>query len=219
MLRLVIFDLDQTLIDTLPRFHKIFNMALRHFGCQEVGWSEFVDKYRDDTLNDYVCINKREFWDYFLSHYNDLYCEKDRPIEGAYDTLKTLKNLGKNVVIITGRMVPSSEVWKELKRFNMDGFVDYVYTRNDNYCDGRRRTELILEAMKKFNVGPEETVFVGDYWPDMQSGREAGVFTVGVLTGHENEKKLIDNGADAVIESVADLIPLLRERGLIDVLE
>lgn len=215
MLKLAIFDLDQTLLDTLPRFHKIFNLSLRHFGCPEVPWDDFERKYKDDTLNDYVCVDRREFWDYFLSHYNDLHCEKDTLIDGAEDTLKELKNLGVNVAIITGRMVPKDEVWKELARFNLDRLVDLVYTRRDNYCDGRRRTELIIEVMKKFNTDRSEVIFIGDYWPDMQSGREAGVLTIGVLTGHENKEKLKENGADVVLGSVADLIPFLKERQLI----
>ncbi len=212
MLKLAIFDLDQTLIDTLPRFYRIFNMSLKKYGCSEIEWDDFVVKYKEDILNDYVCVEKREFWDYFLSHYNDIFCERDRLIDGAYDTLSRLKELGVDNVIITGRLVPSSDVWEELKRFGIAEFIKMVYTRKDNYCDGRRRTELIIEAMKKLGARKENTVFVADYWPDMQSGREAGVFTVGVLTGHENAEKLIENGADVVIDSVKEFVPLLEER-------
>ncbi len=215
MLSLAIFDLDQTLVDTLPRFYRVFKAALEKNGCAVPAWEEFVIKYKEDTLNDYVCIDKRVFWDYFLSHYNDIYCERDSVIDGAYSTLKEIHELGIKIVIITGRMVPATEVWKELKRFKLDTFVAHVYTRLDNYCDGRKRTELIKDAMKRFNATPQTTVFVADYWPDMQSGREAGVLTVGVLTGHEDREKLLDNGADITIDSVKNLIPVLRSRALI----
>ncbi len=215
MLKLAIFDMDQTLVDTLPRFHIIFNRTLNHFGCKEVEWDEFVKKYKEDTLNDYVCVDHKTFWDYFLLHYNDIICEKDRVIPGAVEVMKHLKERGVKIAIITGRMVPPEEVWKELKRFSLDKYVDLVYTRLNNYCDGRRRTELILEAMQKLKSGKDETFFVGDYWPDMQSGREAGIYTIGVLTGHEDRDKLMENGANAVIESVSSLLPLLREKNII----
>ena len=211
MLKLVIFDLDQTLINTLPRFHRIFNKSLEHFGGKPIDWDTFIKDYADDILNRHVPVEPRIFWDYFLSHYNDIECKRDEPIEGALDVLKFLKDRGIKVVITTGRMVPSSEVWKELERFGMDKYVDLVYTRLNNYGDGRRRTELIREAMKRFNVSKDETMLVADYWPDMQSGREAGVLTVGVLTGLEGEKKLREHGADAVIESVRDLPKLLDD--------
>ncbi|AGB04368.1 putative phosphatase [Aciduliprofundum sp. MAR08-339] len=211
MLKLVIFDLDQTLLNTLPRFYRIFNMALEHFHARTIDWDTFIEDYAKDTLNRHVPVEPKEFWDYFLSHYNDMVCEKDEPIDGALDVLKTLKDMGLKVVITTGRMVPSEEVWAELHRFGMADYVDLILTRLNNYGDGRRRTELIREAMKKFNAGKEETVLVADYWPDMQSGREVGIFTIGVLTGLEDEKKLKENGADVVIESVKELPEIIRD--------
>jgi len=212
MLKLVIFDLDQTLINTLPRFYRIFNLALEHFGAEPIDWDSFIRDYAYDILNRHIPVEPKEFWDYFLSHYNDIECEKDRLIDGAKDVLKFLKDRGINVVITTGRMVPAEKVWDELRRFGIDKYVDFVYTRLDGYGDGRRRTELIREAMKKFNASKDETILVADYWPDMQSGREVGIFTVGVLTGLEDEGKLRDNGADAVIPSVKDLIGVIKNR-------
>ncbi|NPA75307.1 MAG: HAD family hydrolase [Euryarchaeota archaeon] len=208
MYRLAIFDMDQTLVNTLHRFHKIFNLALRHFHCKEAQWDEFIDHYKADTLNDYVCTSKRQFWDYFLSHYNDIDCEKDTLIPGAKEVIEELKRRGMKIAIVTGRMVPASKVWEELEKFGLAQYVDLVLTRADNYCDGHHRTELLKEAMRRLNAKPEETFFVGDYWPDMQSGREAGIYTIGVLTGHENEEVLKENGADVVLSSVAELFKL-----------
>ncbi len=168
--------------------------------------------YEEDTLNRHVPVGPKEFWDYFLSHYNDIMCEKDRLIDGAKDVLKFLKDRDINVVITTGRMVPAEKVWDELRRFGINKYVDFVYTRLDGYGDGRRRTELIREAMKKFNASKDETILVADYWPDMQSGREVGIFTIGVLTGLESEGKLRENGADVVIPSVKDLIDIIKNR-------
>lgn len=211
MIKLAIFDLDQTLLNTLPRFHRIFNLALKHFKAPEISWEEFISSYEDDTLNKFIPIEPRKFWDYFLEHYNDVECIRDTLIDGASECLSYLKSLGIKIVIITGRMVSRQEVWKELRRFEIDRYVDFVYTRLDNYEDGKKRTELIREAMRKFKVEAHETIFVGDYWPDMESGREAGVFTIGVLTGLESEEKLRAHGADEVIESVKFLPHLIRE--------
>lgn len=211
MLRLALFDLDQTLLNTLPRFHKIFNLALKHFHAKEISWEEFIKHYKNDDLHIFIPVEHRQFWDYFLEHYNDLECVKDTPIDGSLETLQFLKRRGIKVGIITGRMVPREEVWKDLKKFNMDAYVDFVYTRRDNYEDGRKRTELIKRALREMGVEPRETIFVGDYWPDMQSGREAGVITVGVLTGFESEEKLKKYGADYVIPSVKYLPTLLEK--------
>ena len=209
MLRLVIFDLDQTLLNTLTRFYKIFNLILEKFGCKTIKWNIFIKNYHNDTLNDFICINRKNFWNEFLRHYSDIICEKDRPIPGSLKTLRSLKDHGVKIVVTTGRMAPNNEIWKELKRYGMDKYVDHVITRFDHYGDGRKRTEMIKSAMQRFGAKPQETIFVGDYWPDMQSGKEAGVLTIGVLTGHENRERLKKNGADIVIENVGKLMSVI----------
>lgn len=215
MLKLAIFDLDQTLLNTLHRFHRIFNLALKHFGATEISWEEFMEEYKNDNLNRFIPVKPRIFWDYFLEHYNDIVCVEDTLVPGADEALEYIKKEKKaKVAIITGRIVPKDYVWDDLRRFNIERYVDFVYTRKDNYEDGVKRAQLIKEAMSKFNSSPPETIFVGDYWPDMQSGREAGVITIGVLTGYESEEKLKRNGADYVIESVKYLPKLLKELGL-----
>jgi len=211
MVKLVIFDLDQTLINTLPRFYRIFNQSLEKFRCEPVEWDVFVRKYHEDTLNNFVCVDVKTFWDYFLRHYNDIPCEEDKLIDGALETLKRLKDKGIKVVITTGRIIPREKIWEELRKYGIDIYVDEVFTRYDYYGDGKRRNEMLLHAMEEFHAKPKETIFVGDYWPDMVSGKEAGVFTVGVLTGHENEEKLKKYGADVVIESVAELFNVIDE--------
>ncbi len=209
MIKLVIFDLDQTLINTLPRFHRVFNETLTHFGEREVDWDTFIKDYSNDVLNRHFNVSAEEFWKYFLSNYvhRD---DEDRVIDGAVEVLKYLKDEGKYIVITTGRIVPVETVREELKKFGLLEFVDRIYTRYDHYEDGKRRTEIIRNAMKEFKASEKETVFVGDYWPDMISGREVGVFTVGVLTGLESSEKLLKYGANVVIESVKYLPQIIK---------
>ncbi len=209
MIKLVIFDLDQTLINTLPRFHRVFNETLAHFGEREVDWDIFIKDYANDVLNRHFNVSADEFWKYFLSNYvhRD---DEDRVIDGAVEVLKYLKDEGKYIVITTGRIVPVETVREELKKFGLLEFVDRIYTRYDHYEDGKRRTEMIRKAMEEFRASENETVFVGDYWPDMVSGREVGVFTVGVLTGLESHEKLLKYGANVVIESVKYLPHIIK---------
>ncbi len=215
MLHLGIFDLDQTLLDTLHRFHRIFNRTLHRLGAAEIGWDEFIREYARDALRVFIPGRCEEFWDIFLRSYNDIICKKDHVIPGAMETLRDLKERDIPVVITTGRMVPHEVVEEELRKFSMEKYVDHVYTRQDFYEDGKRKIEMLRRAMKDFDVKPKNAVFVGDYWPDMESGRVAGVFTIGVLTGLQDESVLRRHGAQEVIPSVKELISLLRRRGLL----
>ena len=113
----------------------------------------------------------------------------------------------------TGREVPEEKIWKELAYFQIDKYVDKVYTlasQDPSIEDVAFIKTGILELiMKDFNVKPEEIIFVGDYWVDMESCRRLGIIGVGVLTGHESEEKLKKFGAKYVIKSIRDLPRLL----------
>ncbi|MEX0746262.1 MAG: HAD family hydrolase [Phycisphaeraceae bacterium] len=61
----------------------------------------------------------------------------------------------------------------------------------------------------ELNIGPERWVYVGDTMVDMQTGRSAGMFTVGVTWGFRDEAELREHGADAIIHRPGELLPLL----------
>jgi len=226
MIKLVIFDLDMTLIDTLKRFHRMFNIALKNFGAREVEWRDFIKDYKKMMslggfslkgifllLKYYPAkIHKHEFWLYFRKLWNlKGMDEEDRLIEGAKETLMFLKERGIKVGIITGRITKPENIKEELKKFGIEKYVDFIYTFSENFEKGGKRSTLIKKAMEEYGVRPEETICVGDQIPDMRSGEEAGVITVGVLTGLVDEGILKKNGASIVIRSVKELPAIIEK--------
>lgn len=68
--------------------------------------------------------------------------------------------------------------------------------------------EHLLESLARMHADPSRSVMVGDHPMDIRTGKEAGTRTVGVLTGSAQREELARAGADFVIPSVADLLPL-----------
>lgn len=68
----------------------------------------------------------------------------------------------------------------------------------------------IIWAADEMNVYPEECLMVGDTTFDIIAGRRAGAQTVGVLSGFGEQQELEDSGADAILPSVASLLPLFN---------
>mmetsp|Transcript_58021 Transcript_58021/g.188849 ORF Transcript_58021/g.188849 Transcript_58021/m.188849 type:complete len:139 (+) Transcript_58021:339-755(+) len=65
---------------------------------------------------------------------------------------------------------------------------------------------MVTAAMERCGVtDPRRVVKVGDTVVDVEEGRNAGVFTVSVLTGTQSRDKLAAAGPDCIIPSVADL--------------
>ncbi len=212
--KLYIFDLDQTLVDTLKRFYKLFLKTLRSFGKNaEIPWEVFIEHYRKDTLVELLQgVNPEEFTDRFLSNYKCVDPE-DRLIEGAKELLQGLKAAGKIVCITTGRRVPESDVWDELRYFGIDKYVDAVLTDYSCRESGFSKKLKIVKCMEMFGVGPNETVFVGDYWVDVASAKAAGVFTIGLYESHMDEEVLKSHGADLTLRNVKELYMLLKRCG------
>jgi len=214
-IRLAILDLDQTLIDTLHRFHAAFSQALERVGGMPPGWEEFVRMYSEDRLDEYIPdgIDPGEFWRDFARRHAEIRHPGDRLIEGAREALEELRGMGIRIVVTTGRRTTEDSVWGELRRFGLDGLVDGVYTLGQHEPNSGglwHRHELIQRILSDFGVDPGEAVFVGDYWVDVESAKMAGVLSVGVLTGLEPEERLRRKGADHVIPGVWELPWLLR---------
>jgi len=223
MFRAVIFDLDQTLINTLNRFYKVFNLILVEFGGDEIDWDTFIKHYADDTLNVFIPKNVsiKTFWRTFLYRYNDVELEDEAPIPGAIDVLSRLKEMNVKIAIVTGRAVDEDCIWRELKRHGMADYVDCVVTSKDQ-DDGElfSKDEIFRKAAKCLCVPINECIVVGDYWPDIKSGKAVNAkMVIGVLTGFMTRDQLEEYGADIVIDSVADLLDVLSSYFVKDFIE
>lgn len=68
----------------------------------------------------------------------------------------------------------------------------------------------VLESLSRMGIAAARAVVVGDHPMDIRTGREAGTRTVGVLTGSGKREELLRAGADVIVPSAPDLLPLLR---------
>ncbi len=71
--------------------------------------------------------------------------------------------------------------------------------------------EPVLYAAKQLGLAPAACVMVGDTPVDMRAARRAGAWAVGVLCGFGEEAELWRAGAHIVLESTADLLPLVGQ--------
>jgi len=217
MVKLVIFDLDQTLIDTIHRFHEVFNRTLTHFGGQPISWEVFIKNYSDDTLDKFIPVgcDRSLFWKFFRRNYCGFIHELDRLINGVSEVLGWLKNLGVKIVICTGRECSRDDIIMELKHFSIYDFIDGIYTLCDQDPSEEEvlfdRSNLLRKIICDFGFKPSDVVFVGDYWVDMYSAKKIGVNVIGVLTGHEPSWRLLKFGADYVIDCIAELPEVLMK--------
>ncbi|MCD6348183.1 MAG: HAD family hydrolase [Candidatus Korarchaeota archaeon] len=204
MLKLIILDLDQTLLDTLRRFHQVYSEMIGG-----ISWEEFVKLFREDRLDELIKGDRAEFWEEFTQRFSKARHPEDRPIRGAREALERLSRRYR-VVVTTGRRVPPEEVWKELREFGLSPYVHEVRTLLGHDCMWYRDA-LLKSILKEFGLSPDEAIFVGDYWVDMDSARRTGIRAIGVRTGLEPDERLLEHGALKIIDGIWELEEALKE--------
>lgn len=145
----------------------------------------------------------------FESAYAELVAaEGIRPIPGAEDLVRLLREAGVAVALTTGFSRATLDL--VLDRLGWTDLADVALSAEDA-GRGRPYPDLPLTALLRTGAtSVDGMVVVGDTASDVASGIAAGAgLAVGVLTGSHDERTLLDAGADAVVDSVADLAELL----------
>jgi phosphonatase-like hydrolase len=126
-------------------------------------------------------------------------------VPGARSTVETLRDVGLQVAITTGFSPSTREALIDVL-----GWGDLFELRVSPVDAGRGRPApdmLWWCALKAQITAASSLMVVGDTASDMTAGRRAGArYCVGVLSGNDDQDRLIDNGADDVIDSVVDLL-------------
>jgi haloacid dehalogenase superfamily, subfamily IA, variant 1 with third motif having Dx(3-4)D or Dx(3-4)E len=131
---------------------------------------------------------------------------------------------------INGELFPQT---KELfTRLKLSGISTGVITRNCekaiktvfpdilSYCEVvvcrdivnnvKPHPEHLNKALQMLNSLAENTLMIGDHPLDIQTGRNAGTFTAGVLTGHFSKSDFLNAGADLVLSQASDLLNMIN---------
>jgi phosphoglycolate phosphatase len=87
-------------------------------------------------------------------------------------------------------------------------FTHAVITR-DHTLQVKPHPGHLLTMLQKLEVEAGHAAMVGDHPMDMKTGKEAGAFSVGVLTGHTGREDLERAGADLVLDSAADILAVV----------
>lgn len=126
-------------------------------------------------------------------------------IPGAGSTVETLRAVGLKVALTTGFSPETREALIEM--LGWSALFD-VRVSPGEAGRGRPAPDMLLWCALQTRVTAMSSLMVvGDTASDMQAGRRAGArYCVGVLSGTDGERRLVENGADTVVDTVVDLL-------------
>ena len=217
MVKLFIFDLDGTVLDTVESIAYFANSALIKNGIEPIevgeykylagrgianlvrGMLEFRGCYGD-------ALYEKVFHDYDTA-YNERPTYKSKIFDGLKETLDKIKADGVKIAIVSNK--PDFAARSVVCELYGEDYFDFV-TGQVKGGPLKPDPTVVLSVMEKFGVSREECIYVGDTSTDMQTGKNAGLFTVGVLWGFRGREELLQNGADVILERTGDLYPLVK---------
>lgn len=225
MIKAILFDIDNTLVDFMKMKRKSCEAAV------EAMISAGLKMEKEDAMKEIYAIYAKkgmEYRDVFekiikksngkidykimasgVLAYRLVKEEQVIPYEGVISTLKALKKKYKLAVVSDA---PAMKAWTRLIMAKLDGFFDLVLTKSDVK---RQKTSTVPfnAALKHFNIEPEEAIMVGDRIErDIQTPKKLGIKTCFARYGVEDLKKPANgkSGADFEINEFKDLIGILK---------
>jgi len=213
-IKAVIFDLDGTLLDTCNDLANAVNFALNKNGFPTHnpemfkiftgdGTDVMITRALPENRRDIETLKKvRE--DYF-EFYNAHSGEFTRPYEGIPELLESLKERGIMLAVTSNKIEFMTQ--SVIKHYFGDTF-DFVIGQSEN-VPPKPNPLMVFKAMKNLGVEPSECLYVGDTGVDAKTGKNAGIFTVGVLWGFRAREELIENGADSVVDKPCQILEFL----------
>ena len=127
-----------------------------------------------------------------------------KPVAGVQLLLRRLKREGFLLALATNDERVDTDA--TLTSLDIGSLFDVVVCAGEVYPP-KPHPETVLTICRRLSVPPREAVFVGDTVGDMMAGKRAGLaFTFGVLEGGITPREELAKVADAVLESLGDLV-------------
>ncbi len=219
-IKLVVFDMAGTTVDDevdgLPLVLKSYDDALRSHGVEVPMEALNAQRGRDKwTVIKELGGDKAEaIYSAFIGVLSQN-ITKVREVEGTAETFRFLREHGVRVVASTGFPVEIAEPMIEhlgwLRNELIDGWVC-----SEQVGTSRPDPAMIISSMKKYGVSdPRAVMKVDDTVKGIEEGVNAGVYTVGVLTGTQSIQQLSAAGPDTILRSVAQIPAHLVEKKLV----
>lgn len=209
-IELVIFDLDGTLVDSIPDLTDAVNEFLRASGRPALAMEDvkrLVGKGARNLVERALGNGTEEEVEKALAiflAYNDAHiADKTIMYPGVAETLHELRRQGIRMAVVTNKTEFLSR--KLLSVIGIDRYFDSILGA-DSLPFRKPSPEPVLKALADLKIAPSGAIMVGDSINDIAAGRAAGVVTVGCTFGYGTDAEL--SQAEYRIDSMGQLLQL-----------
>ena len=214
-----IFDLDGTIADTVESIAYVGNRTLAHFGLPAIAVKDY-NFYAGDGADELVrrmlaAVPGGDRADYEAVRvlYRKWFEEDPfyhvKPFDGILDLLEGLKKEGLKIAVFSNKPHRAAV-----------GVVETIFGK-DLFHKVQGQTETIprkpspigaLAIAREFGAKPEECLYLGDTNTDMETGKAAGMFTIGVTWGFRPRRELEEHQAAKIVDRPEEILEFVKNR-------
>ena len=206
----VIFDLDGTLLDTLDDLGESVNKALSEYGYPV----NPIDDYRFYIGNGGKnlvrrAMHEKDFkpeMDPVLKRFKEIYDEeyhnKTSIYDGIEDLLIWLEDNKIQYAVLSNKFHGFTE--KIIELYFPDRKFSSVIGQKEGVPIKPDPTQ-VYEIIDKFKCDKDEVILIGDTKVDIETAKNAGIFSIGVTWGFRDKDELIESGADIIVDTPEEI--------------
>lgn len=196
MNKIILFDLDGTLIDSTDAIVSTFRFAFKEQGFDFRGSDKNIKDligYPLDIMFERLGVSKQKVWDYvdsYKNRYRVISVEQTTLLENAFEAVQLASKIARVSVVTTKTRMYTIPI---LDNFNITQYFE-VITGRENVENPKPHPEPILKTLAQMNYdkNSDEVYMIGDTKLDLICANEAKVNAIGVLCGYSDEEELLN---------------------------
>jgi phosphoglycolate phosphatase len=206
MQKLVIFDLDGTLLDTIADLNAALNHTLAEFNFTKISCEKTRELVGNGIRNLIIRASGTEdnidlMFKCCMDYYNKNVNVYTKPYNNIKELIIKLKNIGFKLAVVSNKnIIPL----KALVDYHFKDLFDLVLGDGMGY-KRKPDPEVVLKCLEDLDTKPAEAIYVGDSDIDVQTVKNVGCHGVFVSYGYRRKELLVENGAKIICDSVKEL--------------
>lgn len=210
MYRLVIFDLDGTILNTLEDLLQSCNYVLSKYSLEKVtledvrkniGWGIRHLIYEVSKHSEYTDQMFEEYKDFYSNHFNDF----THPYEGINTVIDYCLDNNIRIGVYTNKV---ENIARDLCDYHFKDKFEFVYGNLENRVR-KPEPSFLNEVLNDLGINKSEVLYIGDSEVDIKTALNVGIDGLFLSYGYRPEEELL-RYSDRIIDNALEIIEYLK---------
>lgn len=207
--KLIIFDLDGTLVDSQTDILIANNLTLQKFGYKPISYKKVKSIIGQGIMGNIIKSlamqkvkasdrQKKDMHDYFFSYYKKNVYVKSKPYPGIKSLLKKLQKNYK-LAVCSNKLEKLTKI--VLQKSDLKKYFDFV-AGGDTFKFKKPHPSVLNNLVKKFKMNKKDTLFIGDSEHDYHAAKNSKIDFCLKQGGYTNKKMIFFKNSHKIIDYI-----------------